>query len=249
MKVHFAFCSTLSIMESTILFISQKKGGATMHRRTILVFLWAIIVSALLFSACSSAEEPVSSPYADITGFYPYPQQTGQPGLYVRTLPCPMDLAAYAADHLESFVRAHLSDPSFVVGDGQLTVGQPFSFCNEGSDIFYFPVLLEDEIILLLRTWKSESTGKCSGILSAHLASELSALAPLTTPETPLSLVKEGYDTTALIEGQTHLLHSSPPESGALVLADEEATLVTDLFLSNTVVNLALDTAECRADP
>lgn len=220
-----------------------------MHRRTILVFLWAIIVSALLFSACSSAEVPTPCPYADITGFYPYPQQTGQPGLYVRTLPCPMNLAAYAADNLERFVRAHLSDPSFVVGDGQLTVGQPFSFCNEGSDIFYFPVLLEDEIILLLRTWKSESTGKCSGILSAHLASELSALAPLTTPETPLSLVKEGYDTTALIEGQAHLLHSSPPESGALVLADEEATLVTDLFLPNTVVNLALDTAECRADP
>ena len=42
---------------------------------------------------------------------------------------------------------------------------------------------MEDEIILLLRTWKSESTGKCSGILSAHLASELSALAPLTIVE------------------------------------------------------------------
>lgn len=221
----------------------------SMKRRTILSFLWVLTAVTLLFSACAREEPAIPSPYTAITGFYPYPQQNGQPGLYVRTLPCPMALAAYASDNLERFLLAELSDPASTVEDGILTVGQPFSFCNQGSDIFYFPVLLDGEIVLLLRTWKSGITGEYGGSISAYLASELSALAPLTTPETPFSLVREGYDTTALIDGQAYLLHSSSPDSGELVLADEESTLITDLFLPNTMIDLALDTTEYRAAP
>ena len=225
----------------------MKKEVITVKRRILQGVLLTMLAAALVLSACGRDAAPPPSPYADITGLYPYPSQTGDSGLYMRTLPCPMAHAAYASDNLERALLSELSDPASTVGDGLLTVGQPFSFCNQGSDIFYFPILLDGEIVLLFRTWKSGSTGEYSGILSAHLASELSALSPLTTPEKPLSLVSEGYDTKGLIGGQQYLLHTSPPDSGPLVLLGEEDTVITDLLLPSTVIDLALDTAEYRA--
>jgi len=127
--------------------------------------------------------------------------------LFVYSKACPPDYTAYAKDRIDNHINS--IDPSELPASGKITVGTPFSFSNTDSDIFYFPVLCNDEIIYLFRVYCT-ADGTFSGVFSKMLVDELNKIAKNTTPSTPLSILMEGSDIVAYVDQQRTSLYTYP---------------------------------------
>lgn len=65
--------------------------------------------------------------------------------LYIRTSDCPDGYISYAKEN----IGRHLAsvDPNELPKEGIFTVGNSFCFGNSDSDIYYFPVLCDNDSI------------------------------------------------------------------------------------------------------
>ena len=105
--------------------------------------------------------------------------------LYVQSASCPSGYIEFANNNIGRFLAG--TDPNELPQNGIITVGQPFCFMNVDSDIFYFPILCNNEIIFLLRVYPG-SDAEYHGVLSKHLVNELNTIMPLTSYSSPLKL-------------------------------------------------------------
>lgn len=125
--------------------------------------------------------------------------------LYIKTLPCPKEYYDYVDGNIERFVlSANFSNDL----EGIIRIGSPFSFLNDGSDIFYFPILCNDNVIYTFRVFKN-SDGKCSGVLGEMFVEEFNKLIG-TSINNPLSIYMEGSDIVAYINDEKNVIYSYP---------------------------------------
>ena len=127
--------------------------------------------------------------------------------LYIVTKECPKEYIEYASDNIMDFILS--VDPEELPDSGVITVGTPFSFGNSDSDMFYFPVLCDNEIIYLLRVFTAPS-GNCEGILSKTLTKELNKLSKETTQKTPLTILMEDDSIVAYVGKESTTIFEYP---------------------------------------
>lgn len=134
---------------------------------------------------------------------------TEGPSFYFRTAACPNGYIEYVVNNIERVLSG--TDPAEIPEFGVITVGQPFSFLNEGSDIFYFPLLCNNEIVFLYRVYLG-ADGEYHGILSKHLVEELNEIASLSSVFEPLEIIMEDNVIKAYIGDTQHILYVYPEE-------------------------------------
>ena len=131
----------------------------------------------------------------------------------MAVLPCPEEYMEYAPEAVARHLSSYGSEMGVdYLSDENVQVGNPFTFANTNSDIFYFPILRNGNIFYIVRVFQ-KSNGDYSAISSEMLAKELNELSEKTDSETPLFLVgelNEGYDIVAYIGGVRHVLETTP---------------------------------------
>ena len=108
--------------------------------------------------------------------------------LYISTKECPQAYIDFAEKYVMGFVRS--VDPDELPDSGIITIGTPFSFCNEDADMFYFPVLCDGTMLYSLRVYPTE-TGGYGAILGGAFAEDFNVFAEKTSPEEPLTIKME----------------------------------------------------------
>ncbi len=142
-------------------------------------------------------------------GLSPFSAQSAD-GLYMVTIACPQGYINYAEENVSRFVVGTGDDIDF----SSLEVGSPFSFAQQGSDIYYFPILIDGVITYLLRVYPSGS-GTYDAVISSFLAEELESLAPLTSQNNPMRLVMDGSRIVAIIGADEYTLFTYPTNTVA----------------------------------
>lgn len=111
--------------------------------------------------------------------------EDGTTGLYILSKQCPKEYVDYANETVGSLLGGHnILNPY---------LGEPFSFCNIDSDIYYFPVYSNGLITHTFRVYLGKD-GKPTGVLSPAFASDLNEVASLTSELNPLRIVYETTD-------------------------------------------------------
>ena len=131
-------------------------------------------------------------------------------GLYISTQSCPDGYVEYANANIQRYLLS--VNPAELPSEGVITVGNPFCFSNAGSDIFYFPVICNDEIIYMLRVFPKEAGGY-GGVLGKSFVSELNALAETTSYSTPLSMMMEQDSVVAYVGSEKYTIYTYPDRS------------------------------------
>jgi len=137
-------------------------------------------------------------------------------GLFMAVLPCPEEHMAYAPEAVARYLYAYSCEMGVdYFADESVQVGNPFTFANANSDIFYFPILRNGEIFYIVRIYQ-DADGGCSAAASTMLAEELNLLSEKTNSETPLFLVSEADGVSnfvAYIGKEKSIIYSGGPYS------------------------------------
>ena len=180
-------------------------------RKFICIFLSiAMLFTCMIFSSSAQGMNSME--------LQPMPTDTS---LYISTEACPDAYITYVNQNVHRFIES-VSFTELTPGD-TLTVGAPFAFSNEGSDIYYFPILRGSEILYTFRVFPV-GDGEYSGILGRSFVDELNALAATTSAATPLRMVMEG-DTVAAYVGNTRSVIFEYPDG---TFAEENTALTTE---------------------
>ena len=198
-------------------------------RKFICIFLSiAMVFTCMIFSSSAQSTDNVQ--------LQPMPTDTS---LYISTEACPDAYITYVNQNVHRFIDS-VSFTELTPGD-TLTVGAPFAFSNEGSDIYYFPILRGSEILYTFRVFPV-GDGEYSGILGRSFVDELNALAATTSAATPLRMVMEG-DTVAAYVGNTRSVIFEYPD-GTIQNDTVAATATTVVSNSHIVVEATKTNAD-----
>ncbi|MCI9556339.1 C39 family peptidase [Oscillospiraceae bacterium 50-16] len=105
--------------------------------------------------------------------------------LYILSKQCPEQYIDYAKEIVGDILAGYnLSNAS---------LGRPFTFSSQKSDIYYFPIYSNHKIVLTFRVYLG-STGELTGVVSPFLAEDLNEIAKMTTISNPLRITFEGKD-------------------------------------------------------
>lgn len=105
--------------------------------------------------------------------------------LYIYSKKCPEEFTAYAKEMVGYLLWDYnVPNPS---------LGEAFTFSNQNSDIFYFPIFSEGKVVLTFRVYWGQN-GKPTGVVSPVFAEDLNAIAVKTTSLNPLRIIYETRD-------------------------------------------------------
>lgn len=76
---------------------------------------------------------------------------------FVKTIVCPNDYIEYANSNIISFLESHCENG---VPNVKIKLGSPFTFMDEGSDVYYFPVMFDDVIRYIFRVYPNRNIYK-----------------------------------------------------------------------------------------
>ena len=76
---------------------------------------------------------------------------------FVKTIVCPNDYIEYANSNIISFLESHCENG---VPNVKIKLGSPFTFLDEGSDVYYFPVMFDDVIRYIFRVYPNRNIYK-----------------------------------------------------------------------------------------
>lgn len=108
--------------------------------------------------------------------------------VYISSYDCPSQYVAFANEKIVAFLEAsEFSDLS------PCYLGNPFTFANTDSNVYYFPVFYSGRISCILRVYSNEQ-GDIAGVLSKGFADELNATAKITSASDPLYIYLHGSD-------------------------------------------------------
>ena len=139
------------------------------------------VISLLLtFCLCFSMISPVSA--TDINEV--------SDNLYIFSKQCPEEYINFAQETVGYMLWDHSVENPYL--------GTPFTFSNEDSDIYYFPIYSNGEIALTFRVHLGED-GEFSGVVSPVFADDLNAIASMTSLSDPLRLVYTNKDEYAAV--------------------------------------------------
>lgn len=127
--------------------------------------------------------------------------------LYVATTDCPQEYIDFAEEHISKYIMSMQDNLDY----GLISVGSPFAFADEEADVYYFPVIYDDEIYYLFRVYPDGNGGYAAAI-TCFLAQELNNLAELTSEKNPLSLHMVGNKIVASVENSEYVLFEYPAD-------------------------------------
>lgn len=110
--------------------------------------------------------------------------------LYILSKQCPEEYVEYATEMVGSLLSSYNPVNPYL--------GEPFSFCNMDSDIFYFPVYSNGAITYTFRV-SLGADGAPTGVLSPAFAEDLNEVASMTSEFNPLRIVYETTDEYAVV--------------------------------------------------
>lgn len=127
---------------------------------------------------------------------------------------------------VEIILQAMALDPTLTEAT-EITVGEAFSFANEDSDLFYFPIHDQGEMKLLYRVYEYE--GQMQGIMSAYLVDEINEIAEQS--DEPISIYEADGEIVAEADGEEETLAEIPDEyqTEEAEVLDAEALEVIEL--------------------
>lgn len=161
--------------------------------------------------------------------------------LYVATTPCPSEYLVYAREHAAAFVLG----TGETVDYATLRVGSPFAFADPGADVYYFPILCNEEITYLFRVYP-DGNGGYNGAITRFLATELESLASQTSSETPLTLNLVNDKIVATIGQNSYILHEYSA-TGTTLSATTEQPDSLSVVDTKTAQNWVLTKPQQRA--
>lgn len=130
--------------------------------------------------------------------------------LYVVTKKCPDAYINYANSNIRDFILS--IDPSELPAVEKISVGTPFSFANPDSDVFYFPIIINGEIIYMLRVFQTKS-GEYDGVLGKSFVADLNKILKCTSKNQPLVLMMEGDSVVTYIGKERNVIFEYPKGS------------------------------------
>ncbi|MGL5254560.1 MAG: hypothetical protein ACRC9L_06170 [Brevinema sp.] len=147
-------------------------------------------------------------------------------GFYLATEEVPDGVLTYAQNNIYKFLLARSEEEN--VNFSSITMGSPFTFGSntyESTDVFFFPVFSDGQIIYTFRVYMDE-TGY-TGILSRYMAKELNNYRYSTSQSEPLYIYMEAGNVLARLKDNVTLLEKRHPgyEPSASVA---NATPITD---------------------
>lgn len=128
--------------------------------------------------------------------------------LFVKTVVCPNDYIEYANSNIFSFLESHCEDG---IPDVKIKLGSPFTFMDEGSDVYYFPVMFEGVIKYIFRVYPGQK-GSYDAAISSFLVEDLEMLAKQTSILKPLQLNRKEKDIVATIGDNKYILFTYPDD-------------------------------------
>lgn len=141
--------------------------------------------------------------------------------LYIYSKSCPEEYYAYASDEIAGL----LATPDYAyIGEAQL--GTPFTFANQNSNVYYFPIYSNGEIELTFHVYPGND-GALAGVLSPAFAKNLNEIATDTTVANPLRIVYDSGDVSFQLDNYEKVVQSTPDNG-----SDEEdsVSLFSDDF-------------------
>ena len=127
---------------------------------------------------------------------------------FVKTIVCPNDYIEYANSNIISFLESHCENG---VPNVKIKLGSPFTFMDEGSDVYYFPVMFDDVIRYIFRVYPNPK-GSYDATISSFLVEDLEMLAKRTSIHTPLQLNRNKQDIVATIGDDKYILFTYPDD-------------------------------------
>lgn len=116
--------------------------------------------------------------------------ETDTTDLYVLSKQCPKEFVDYANETIGSLLGGYtILNPC---------LGEPFSFCNIDSDIYYFPIYSNGLVTHTFRVYLGKD-GEPTGVLSPAFAADLNEVASQTSELNPLRIVYETTDEYAAV--------------------------------------------------
>lgn len=169
--------------------------------------------------------------------------------LFVNTSDCPVEYIEYVQENLERFVLS--IETSELPECGDITVGTPFSFGNPKADIYYFPILCDNQIIYTLRVFPLNN-GEYGGILGKAYVGTLNSMVQKTSVETPLTLMMEENLVVAYIGSEREVVYEYPVDMVAensvikddVYSTEKMTSSVVDIMQENAAVSLSLSVEE-----
>lgn len=161
---------------------------------------------ALFFTLCSML--------VLMMGMTVFANEDSNNGFYIMSEECPDEAIAYAQNNLYLYIYdLPIQDERYADIDvSKIVLGTPFTIQKEsleGKDVFYFPIMYEDEIKFTIRVYKDED-GSYTGIFSEYLASELQDVFARTSVSDPLILSMNNGNVMKTITGETSIFFASP---------------------------------------
>lgn len=163
---------------------------------------------------------------------------------YVMSESCPEEAISYVKNNLYLYIcDISVQDEKYAdINASDIILGSPFTILKEdteGKDIYYFPIIYENEIKFTIRVYE-DSDGEYTGIFSEYLASELEAIADLTSEEFPLTLFMNNGNIMGTLDGNTFVFFASP--IGNEVADSPSSYASTDLTVTDIKEHMDYDT-------
>lgn len=150
-------------------------------------------------------------------------KETEGKGLYIISKKCSQGYIAYAENKIHDFICG--SDLEEQYKDKKIYLGTPFSFINENADIFYFPIICNEEIIYMLRVFPV-GDDRYEGILGKTFVDDLNEIKKYASNKTPMAISMEsnmvvayvGKERKVLIEYPTYFCDNSKPVTDSYLI-------------------------------
>lgn len=167
--------------------------------------------------------------------------ESGHTKIYISSYDCPSQYIDFARNKIGEFLEA-----SEFFGFSPCYLGNPFTFANDDSNVYYFPIFYSERIICVLRVYSNDK-GNISGVLSKGFADELNAIAASTSATDPLHIYLSGSDVIFKTDSGEKTVFSYPEDQMSSVkLSSKNDVLRTSVECSSEKSTQILPASEMQ---
>ena len=152
--------------------------------------------------------------------------------IYVYSRACPQAVVDYVDENISSAILCMTEDQ---IPDGNVYVGKPFTYSNALSDMFLFPVYIDNNIEYVYRV--SQYQGNIGGTLSTFLAQQLQEISHLTSVNTPANFTISN-DKLIVVIGNTNIEICELPEMFSEYPTNTNSVNNSDLLSDTITTNI-----------
>lgn len=134
-------------------------------------------------------------------------EENSSPALYMQTCECPDDILNYISENASKFILG--IDENHELSYNDVYVGQPFTYGDDISNLYLFPIFEGNDVVYTLRVTYSPD-GSIQGTISSFLADELNSYIGYTSVDSPLRFDVSGHSLYAVTGNEAELVLNFP---------------------------------------